>query len=92
MIAENTGASSRVSDAATRPPTRPSALKARSAWVVWRASTMPLKVPVSATMKIDWTPMNSVMARICDTRNGGRQSQITVRPVRLTMLPRLSSQ
>ncbi len=53
MIALNTGAISRVSETATTPPTRPSALKARSAAVVWSARTMPLKVPVSATMKID---------------------------------------
>ena len=33
---------------------------------------MPLKVPVSAMMKIDSTPMNSIAASSCAPRNGLR--------------------
>jgi hypothetical protein len=54
MMAANTGATSRESDTATMPPTRPSALNVLSACVVCSARTMPLNVPVSPTIKIDW--------------------------------------
>ena len=60
ISAVNTGAISRVSEMATSEPTMPSAPNCRRLCVVCSASTMPLKIPVRATMKIEPTPTKSM--------------------------------
>ncbi len=77
ISAVNTGASSRVIVSATVGPTRLSASNSSKARQDWWANTIPEKMPVRATMKIDPTPTKSSWAKRFCSRNGGRTVQAT---------------
>jgi hypothetical protein len=70
-----TGASSRVIVSATVGPTMLSALKSWNARADWWANTIPEKVPVRQTIRIEPTPTKSSCPKRLPSRYGGRTAQ-----------------